>query len=41
MGPALYTLHVKKKSKDNLKLIDNLIVTPDTSTVYGDLCCLI
>jgi hypothetical protein len=29
-----------KKSICNLKLIDNLIVLPDTSTVYGELCWL-
>jgi predicted ribonuclease YlaK len=29
-----------KKSTVNLRLIDNLIVSPDTSTVHGDLCWL-
>jgi hypothetical protein len=27
-----------KKSTANLKLTDNLIVSPDKSTVYGELC---
>jgi hypothetical protein len=31
-------MHVTcKKSTANLKLIDNLIVSPDESTVYGEL----
>jgi len=29
-----------KKSTANLRLIANLIVSPDTSTVHGDLCWL-
>jgi hypothetical protein len=35
----LCTLHANK-STTNLRLIDNLIVSPDTSTVHGDLCWL-
>jgi hypothetical protein len=31
----------KKKSTANLKLIEKLIVTPDTLTVCGELCWLI
>jgi len=31
----------RKKSTVNLKPIDNLIVSPDASTVYGELCWLI
>ena len=30
----------RKKSTVNFKPIDNLIVSPDTSTVYGELCSL-
>ena len=32
----MYTSRIK--STADLKLIDNLIDSPDTSTVYGELC---
>jgi hypothetical protein len=40
---CLYFMHItcKKNPTANLKLTDNLIVLPDTSTlVYGELCRL-
>jgi hypothetical protein len=38
---SLLFMHITcKKSKANLGLIDNLIASPDTSTVHGDLCWL-
>jgi len=34
-------MHIaRQESTANLKLTDNLIVSPDTSTVYGELCWL-
>jgi hypothetical protein len=30
----------RTKSTANLKMIDNLIISPDTSTAYGQLCWL-
>ena len=36
---CLSLMHIiRKNSRANLKLIDNLIVSPDTECVYGELC---
>jgi len=32
-------LYVKKYTA-NLKMMDKLIVSPDTSMLYGEMCCL-